>query len=110
MMTECECAICMSNSCEEDDRLACDHSISFCKECITICIKNKIYDCPLCRKEFNITIPNEDDCCVLCLWDYYRHLLYTTIVYLWFFAVFHTIYELVWACVHWDFSAYNIYD
>ncbi len=51
-----ECIICMSNIPEIDNRIKCSHNASFCKDCITKSIINKIDTCAICRAPFQQSV------------------------------------------------------
>ena len=53
MMTDEECAICMSSPPVYDSRITCSHNNLFCTKCIDDCIQHKIYECPLCKNKMN---------------------------------------------------------
>ncbi len=57
MMTDEECAICMSSPPVNDDRIICSHNKLFCAKCIDDCIKHNIYECPFCKSKINTPIP-----------------------------------------------------
>ncbi len=49
------CIVCMEASAEDDTRLVCVHStVTFCRVCITSCIRHGRFACPLCNKQFNL--------------------------------------------------------
>ena len=48
-----ECIICMDRLTVSDERLACFHSNSFCKQCLDSCIRYNLTKCPICKTTMN---------------------------------------------------------